>query len=148
MFDGSDIPMTNGYTSGLFDCLTDIGGCLTLTFCGWTLIPSACIWADARAEDCRPCHCICGVPPIWHRRVIRDSNGIHTSQYCGDCCLYLFCCPCATCQDCREVKVLKAQRGSASMMVTIIPGRGIVVVADTSGSSDSSGFRSAPIIYP
>jgi hypothetical protein len=41
-------------------------------------------------------------------------HGELDTHYGRDCCTYLWCCPCAVCQDGRELKWLTAQRGSFS----------------------------------
>lgn len=102
--------MTSGYSSGLFDCFQDCGVCLTVTCCGWTLVPSACNWAAARDEQCSICHCCAVVHPLWTRATIKRKNGFPSDAYCQDYCLYCWCFECATCQDSREVK--RMQPGS------------------------------------
>jgi hypothetical protein len=46
---------------------------------------------------------------MWARANIRQRGGATERHYGEDCCVYLWLCPCATCQDCRELKVLDSQ---------------------------------------
>jgi hypothetical protein len=99
--------MSNDFHSGIFDCTNDIGSCLAVALCGWTVIPSACIWARARQERCTLWHCLAPPCPMWARANIRQMGGSTETHYGRDCCAYLWFCPCATCQDWRELDFRK-----------------------------------------
>ena len=104
----------SGYSSGLCDCFQDCGVCLTVAFCGWSLVPTACNWAGARQENCSLCHCCALAHPLWARASIKRRLGVPSSDYFADYCLYCFCFPCATCQDARELKRLESAPAAMS----------------------------------
>jgi hypothetical protein len=61
---------------------------------------------------------------------------VNVEDYCSDCCIYFWCCPLATCQDWREVKVIKEKRGNQTVVVRVKPGQGMVIVPmESSGGS-------------
>ena len=98
------------FSTGLFGCFSDCGGCLYTIFCPCCAMAQN--WADSRDQQCTFCHC-CAIPePIWIRDNIRMKLGQTQNHYFGDCCLYFCCFPCAVCQDTRELKHLASQRAS------------------------------------
>lgn len=94
--------------TGLFDCLSDIPVCLNATCLGWTLIPTACSWAQSRQEECSLSHWLAFSSPVWTRSNIRRLNGDFENHYLADVFLYWFCGPCAICQDARELKMIRS----------------------------------------
>jgi hypothetical protein len=104
----SESGMSEQLHTGLFDCMSDLGSCMAVLLCGWTCIPSACVWAKSRNESCTFWHCAAGPGHVWARANIRKWGGGSQTHYGKDCCAYLWCCPCATCQDMRELALLKS----------------------------------------
>jgi Cys-rich protein (TIGR01571 family) len=97
----------SGYTTGLFDCFSDMAICGRFVLLGWCWVPSGANWAGSQREECRCIHCIAQPVPCWTRANIRKLRGVRESHYVKDTALYIFCCPCAVCQDAREMKALQ-----------------------------------------
>ena len=55
-----------------------------------------------RKEDCTIFHCLCCYSPFWVRQSLKKQLEIQR-DYCDDCLAIAFCCPCAICQDSREI---------------------------------------------
>lgn len=88
------------YSSRLTDC------CDEPSFCFY--FPCVCCFlAKSKAmADGRPCTVFdlcCPQPPCAIRRQVKSKFGIPASGM-GDCCAFVFCCPCASCQDMIEMK--------------------------------------------
>jgi hypothetical protein len=98
--------MTAGYSTGLLNCRADCKVCLSVLFCGWTQIPSSCLWAKSRGEKCTFWHWVACTSPVWARANVRHMRGEVDKRYGRDCCTYVWCWPCALCQDLREIKAL------------------------------------------
>lgn len=97
----------DGYHTGLCDCFDDCGVCISVCCCSWTFCPSAFNWADSRLEECDPCHWCAMAHPLWTRGNIRKINNGALGGHCGDWCVYLCCFQLATCQDSRELKIIR-----------------------------------------
>jgi len=80
--------MRSGYSSGLFDCTSDMGVCCTGLFCSWSLVPTACDWAHSRGEECTLVHCCTIVYPLWTRSNIRKLNSDNAERYFQDFWVY------------------------------------------------------------
>src|SRR3989338_8967293 len=91
---------SQNYTSRLTDC------CDEKSFCCY--FPCVCCFlAKSKAmADGRPCEMTdvcCPQPPCLIRRQMKSKFGMVPSGL-GDCCIFIFCCPCASCQDMIEMK--------------------------------------------
>jgi hypothetical protein len=100
----------SGYQTGLFECFADMGVCMNVLICGFCGIPSGRNWAGASREECTCCHCLCQPHLVWTRADISKIRGEKDCQYLKDyfiyyCCTFC-CCPCAVCQDGRELKAI------------------------------------------
>lgn len=66
-----------------------------------------CFLGKSKAmADGRPCEVTdicCPQPPCLIRKQMKTRFGIKRND-AGDCCTFLFCCPCAACQDMIEMK--------------------------------------------
>ena len=96
----------NDFSTGLFECFTDCGVCLYVSFC--RECAAADNWARSRGEDCNICHVLSPVP-IWTRDNIRTMLGQREKRYFTDCVTYAFCYSCAVCQDMRELNRIRQQ---------------------------------------
>ena len=93
--------MSAEFSTGLFDCFSDVPLCLYTCFCAPCSV--ATNWANINGEKCGLDH-LCFLPmPYWTRQAIRKRKhmpaaGVHDA---------LVLCCCATCgvmQDGREIK--------------------------------------------
>eukprot|EP00298_Acanthocystis_sp_HF-20_P001773 c12210_g1_i1.p1 GENE.c12210_g1_i1~~c12210_g1_i1.p1 ORF type:complete len:120 (+),score=19.48 c12210_g1_i1:62-421(+) len=103
--------MSNQWSTGLFDCFTDMGTC----FCVWCCSPCAYgqIASLARTGntggscgDCGSCCCFCFLGPLIScgtRKEIRTKYSL-PEEPCADCLVHCFCLTCALCQEFRELK--------------------------------------------
>lgn len=89
------------YAGGLFACFSDFNICIYGTFC------SCCLngqnHAKIRTEECTPCHVLAPTSEFWIRKELEKKNG-ETGNDTVDCLVSMFCMPCATCQDARDLK--------------------------------------------
>jgi hypothetical protein len=102
--------LTEGYSTELFGCFSDLPTCCGVLLCGHTLIPSCLTFASSIGETPGPLHYLCLPAPIWTRAHIRRANGFGTDEHCTDLMTYICCFHCATCQDCAEIKRIQKQR--------------------------------------
>lgn len=95
------------FESTLCGCCQDCGSCCFTYFC--CPCATATAWANVRDENCSCCH-LCGITgvPLYTRANIRHARGMQLN-YCLDCCTLYFCIWCATCQNLREIKLIKAE---------------------------------------
>lgn len=98
------------FSTGLCDCFSDCGICMFTICCPCSQMSRN--WADSRDQLCSACHCIALPNPMWTRDNIRIRLGQTQGHLCADYCLYYWCCPCAICQDARELKLMKTNTTS------------------------------------
>ena len=105
------------WTTGLFDCFSDMGICVCGYFCGPCLL---CQNANDLGENgCALAFCIpCPYNQTLLRVKIRSENNIE-GNICDDYCTTICCSSCALCQEAREIKYLKMNQGS-NQQVTVI----------------------------
>ncbi|XP_062611147.1 placenta-specific gene 8 protein-like [Saccostrea cucullata] len=86
------------WSTGLFDCCSDIKSCLIGNFC----FPCAvCNLASRTGECCLMPFCVSGGTVLMRSR-IRTIGGIQGSA-CNDCMVLTCCGPCGVCQMQREL---------------------------------------------
>lgn len=96
--------MSGQYETGIFECMSDCNVCLYGCVCMECLMSQN--WARSRSEECTIWHCCAPVFPMWTRINIKKMLGSTENNYCGDCCTYFCCFPCAVCQDARQLNKL------------------------------------------
>lgn len=89
---------------GLFDCFRDSRICVFGTFCPCVL--SAKVQAKIEDETFTCCHLLFMNHPFWNRQEIKIKMGVPL-DYKTDCAAYIFCFPCAVCQDARIIQYAK-----------------------------------------
>ncbi|XP_062611144.1 cornifelin homolog A-like [Saccostrea cucullata] len=94
----TDILGHRQWSTGLFDCFSDIKMCLLGLCCTPCVL---CHVASRTGECCCMPHCILGGSVILRSR-IRTIGGIQGSA-CNDCIVLSHCGPCAVCQMEREL---------------------------------------------
>lgn len=92
--------MIQGYHSGLMECFIDGSTCIYGTLCPCYLNASNA--SALKQEDCSIVHCIFCYSPFWVRQRLKRQIEIQP-EYCDDCLAITCCCPCAVCQDSREI---------------------------------------------
>lgn len=86
------------WSTGIFDCFTDLKTCIISWFC----LPCMICSLSSRIGDCACMpYCVPG-GSITMRSRIRTLGGIQ-GTVCNDCCIMQFCGPCAICQMSREL---------------------------------------------
>lgn len=94
------------YQTKLTACCIDQSTCLYGLFCPTCL--AAQNWADLNEESCSIYHIMCSFNPFWTRQYLKQQVGMEYN-FAADCCVFLCCCPCAICQDAREIKSISAK---------------------------------------
>ncbi|KAH9496661.1 Placenta-specific protein 8 protein [Bulinus truncatus] len=97
------------WTSGLFDCCSDIPVCLCTTFC-YTCMAMK-VASDMEEFVCLPC---CVPAATLTMRVKMRAQERIPGSICNDCLTEAFCCYCSLCQLAREVKTVKAHNTYAT----------------------------------
>ncbi|XP_063402283.1 placenta-specific gene 8 protein-like [Mytilus trossulus] len=92
---------TREWSTGLFECCTDVGNCMFVYFC------YCCAMSTIVTRLGESCCTSCCVPcaEIGIRTRVRTLGGIRGSM-CGDCMTIAFCTLCATCQEHRELNAM------------------------------------------
>lgn len=90
---------TRGWSTDLFDCLSDSNNCLYTAFCYSCAMFS--IGVRLGENNCTMC-CVPAVD-VNIRTRIRTLGGIQ-GDMCKDCMVVAFCAPCAACQEQRELR--------------------------------------------
>ncbi|XP_055871717.1 placenta-specific gene 8 protein-like [Biomphalaria glabrata] len=96
---------TRPWTTGLFDCCSDIPVCLCTTFC-YTCMAMK-VASDMEEFVCLPC---CVPAATLTMRVKMRAQERIPGSICNDCLTECFCGYCSLCQLAREVKTVKAQQ--------------------------------------
>jgi Cys-rich protein (TIGR01571 family) len=109
------LSQTGAFGSGLYDCFYDLGVCLQTSFC--PPLQQYINFAESRGELCTFVLCLTVTSPVWTRANIRRARGMPLN-FVNDCITYCMCCPCATCQDAREIEDI---RQSAKVTVIMSP---------------------------
>eukprot|EP00612_Vaucheria_litorea_P003944 CAMPEP_0171461372 /NCGR_PEP_ID=MMETSP0945-20130129/5847_1 /TAXON_ID=109269 /ORGANISM="Vaucheria litorea, Strain CCMP2940" /LENGTH=125 /DNA_ID=CAMNT_0011987707 /DNA_START=41 /DNA_END=418 /DNA_ORIENTATION=- len=116
--------MSNPWSTGLFDCFSDIGSCVCVYFCpscSYGQIVSILNTGQpgGACGDCGSCcvFCLLGyfgfVVSCGTRTQIRNKYGLR-EEPCSDCLVHFLCLACALCQDFREVKKQNGLMGAAA----------------------------------
>jgi len=105
--DGQPNPVKpNQWTSGLFDCCSDMGICFRGCCCHPCL--SACNSASLDNSDAC-CGCLYPGGAWKSRQQVQSLRGIAPTSRCKECCISGLCAPCSDCQVARELKALNLQ---------------------------------------
>nr|XP_017225780.1 PREDICTED: protein PLANT CADMIUM RESISTANCE 2-like [Daucus carota subsp. sativus] len=98
------------WTTGLWDCFSDLGNCFTTLFCPCVTfgqvahivhLGKASVFAEGRNYALLSCCCCCY--SCFARSKLRYMYNLPPS-YCGDCLVHTCCEPCALCQEYRELQ--------------------------------------------
>ncbi|PRP84058.1 putative ankyrin repeat protein [Planoprotostelium fungivorum] len=95
------------FTTGLFGCFEDISSCLLTCFClPITHAKNEALLAERECGISDLCCAFLATPTniYFNRRHIRSKHSMDKGQECSDCCVAVFCAPCATCQHHRELQ--------------------------------------------
>ncbi|PRP74655.1 hypothetical protein PROFUN_03577 [Planoprotostelium fungivorum] len=98
--------MSADFSTDLCGCFEDIGSCLLTCIC--FPITHAQNEALLAERECGFTDFLCALTAssaniYFNRQHIRSKYGMERGQECSDCCVVLFCGPCATCQHNREL---------------------------------------------
>ena len=99
------------WTEEMCGCTKDCMSCMVV-WClpfGGPIIQAVAVDKATEGGKCVPflCSaCFCAFGMAVNRGKIRERYNID-GNYCADCCAYLFCGPCMTCQEYREVNARK-----------------------------------------
>mmetsp|Transcript_16799 Transcript_16799/g.23374 ORF Transcript_16799/g.23374 Transcript_16799/m.23374 type:complete len:102 (-) Transcript_16799:106-411(-) len=95
----------SSWSTGLFGCFDDIGGCIITIICPCITIAQNRADFDGRSTTCMDyCCSLGGSNEYFFRQHIRAKYGMPLDEQCSDCCATQFCVPCVLCQHRRELK--------------------------------------------
>ncbi|CAN6338604.1 unnamed protein product [Urochloa humidicola] len=117
-------PPAGAWSSGLFDCFSDISGCCLTIFCPCITFGRIANIVDQGATSCcvsgtlyfllsaltggQPSLLTGGLSCLYsccYRSRLRTQHGLPEGPCnCPDCCVHFWCEPCALCQEYRELK--------------------------------------------
>ena len=93
--------MASTYSNTLCGCFSNINICCYGMFCPCCL--KADTWAKFNGINCNCYQIFHPNSGFWNRQFYRSAYGME-QNYLGDCIIFCLCCPCANCQDSREVR--------------------------------------------